>query len=79
MSQRLVMVQWSDSTITASRWVAEDETLKITSCTSVGWIVDKTKNRIVIAGHRIDETGAHAGLIAIPRVAITSMRKLGKA
>ena len=69
---RPVMVEWVDS-ISASGWgnLREPEDMR---CVSYGHLVEKTKDRVVIAQNRC--SGDHGHHMTIPAAAVTRIRRL---
>lgn len=70
-----VEVTWVDSAGAATPWIhATRETLTIDTCTSVGYLVSQDKTQILLAQSRSQSQIGHP--LAIPRVAVTRIRKL---
>lgn len=76
MSKKLrkVHVRWLDSAATSTPWMDDDTTLSLDECESVGYLVERTKTTVLIAQSR--SSGQWGNPLAIPRVAVTSMRTL---
>ena len=74
---KIVMVEWVDSTMLGSRWHCEDEInqLDIGKCVAVGIVRKDDNNKLVLTQNQaVYKDGAN--LIAIPKPAITRMRRL---
>lgn len=71
---QLVIVKWQDSSSEGS-WSIHPERHTLSVCTTVGYVVHKTDDRVVIAASK-DDTGANSQRMAIPRSVITDARKL---
>lgn len=75
--RRIVEVKWLDSSSRAGGvWKDRDhvESNAPVECLSVGYVVARSKKHIVLAAHLAPAEAG--GDMAIPRSAITSMRKL---
>jgi len=72
----LVLVKWIDSTYYQPSWetIQCAKQLDVVSCVSAGWLVKKTKRRIVLAISRTNDQ--YGGLICIPRCAVQSIKRL---
>ena len=69
-------IVWEDSAgPLGGVWHDEDEDVDTVTVTTVGYLVKKTKRRIVIAHSRHDG-GQLGGVLAIPRSAVRSMKRL---
>lgn len=71
---QLVRVEWVDSAHIRQPWAAKDETLSPVRCVSVGYVVERTKRKIVLAGDYTNDQ--HGRLIAIPATAIRRVKRL---
>lgn len=76
----IVLVEWIDSCIPAGPWHDADdepERYQAGECRSVGWLLDKDENRIVIYG---DTGGGQRGrFISIPIGCVKSIKTLVRA
>lgn len=68
-----VEVTWVDSA-TVEGWKSRDETTAPVRCRSIGYVVERTATKIVLAQSQTSEQ--LCGLFAIPAGAITKVRKL---
>lgn len=72
----MVIVTWVDSASNGRHWVGADEAMGHVVCASVGFVHKKRRKTLVLA-QSVNTTGGQVGhLLAIPRVAITKMRKV---
>lgn len=77
----IVIVRWRDSIIIAQawRWISETGSSLPQDCVSIGFLYRKDPKHIIIMPHiseeDSDEFQVH-GMMAIPRSAIISIRKL---
>jgi hypothetical protein len=74
----LVLVEWDDSSSLAgniwhSKWAIRKS--RPSKIKSAGFLVHRTKKRIIIAGHKADDAGV-SGEICIPTSCITSIKPL---
>ncbi len=70
---KIVLVEWADST-SSSGWDTNFD-LELSNCTTVGQLVVKDKEKIVVVQSISD--GAHCdGRFAIPRSCIKSIKEL---
>jgi len=79
----LVLLEWEDSAQPKPNWVfvSDVENPNIVKCISVGWLIKKAGNVIVLApnlGNYDDPNGEEqaSGIICIPSGSITRMVKL---
>ncbi len=74
---KLVRVQWVDSAgMAGGPWLAADETIGIAHCESVGFLHERTKEKVVLVGTRQRKSGRVACAFAIPAGAITKIERL---
>lgn len=71
---RMVRVRWVDSAATSKPWMADGETLAADKCVSIGYLVEKTKKKLLLAQSR--SSCEWGNPLAIPRVAVTSIRRV---
>ena len=74
----LVRVSWIDS-CGSGGWRPADVIAGAAGCTvceSIGWLARDDGREIVVAGHRSQSTDEYSGAMAIPRVAIKSIRRV---
>lgn len=69
----LVLVEWVDARF-SNMWLCRDEDTHIIKCCSVGILKRETPKEIEVCLHINEEM--KAGCMAIPKSAITRMRKL---
>lgn len=70
---KIVTVTWVDSA-TCHGWIPRAEPVSPLECQSVGYLVKRTKKKVVLAHSKND--GQWCGVIAIPRSAVTSVSRL---
>ncbi len=68
-----VVCKWLDANASHETW-RDPKNLALWKCTSVGYLVRRTRKIISIAAHS-DNHGYFTGIMAIPRVCVTSIRK----
>ncbi len=72
---RLVYVEWLDSAGTIDRWIGGADTISPTKCITVGFLKERTKEKVVICSSV--NSGPQWGYpVAIPRCCITKMTDL---
>lgn len=79
---KLYMVEWVDSVQPVASWHALDDLpeLAVVQCISVGWLVAKSKEVIMLApnlGGGEDVTQQGSGFIRIPVASIVSKKVVG--
>ncbi|OGV36154.1 MAG: hypothetical protein A2020_12175 [Lentisphaerae bacterium GWF2_45_14] len=76
---KLVLVEWADSKRMSDGWIYNNE-VKPSVCVnkSVGWILESTKDILVIAPHRGINEETNYGAISIPKCAIKRIFKVEK-
>ena len=74
---KLVLVEWRDSQASMAVWETCDEMddLAPLKCVSVGFVLEDTEDRLVLAMTRNDYQVM--GRVVIPREAITAVKSLG--
>lgn len=80
MKIKLVKVKWQD-TMSESDWKDIDEIKKWAKkeraiCVSVGWLVERTKKYIVVAGSKGVNDEDYGDFIRIPRAIIKKITRL---
>ncbi len=72
----LVLIKWLDSATPADRsyWQDKATHARIAKCQSAGWVVHAGKNTLALA--QTQSPDQNGGLISIPRIAITKMKRL---
>lgn len=68
---KIVNVEWIDSSSTLGWGRKPESTLK---CSSIGHLVDETKQKITIAQNYDHDNGTYGQFTEIPKVAITKKR-----
>ena len=75
--RRPVLVRWIDSASSDVGWMDEGDTVEPLECVTLGWLIEKSKTKLVIsatiAGPESSTFQAHAPM-AIPRNAVISWR-----
>ena len=71
---KLVEVKWEDATSYANQWMTPDGNLEPMSCMTVGYVVSKNKNKLVLAQSQ-HEDEVHNQFV-IPRGCIKSIRDI---
>lgn len=75
---RMVLVEWRDAIVRAG-WEHTDEALSETdemACTTIGYLIEKTKEHIVVAGTLSDDGAQLNGRITIPMVWVVKIQTL---
>ena len=75
---KLVKVDWHDCT-TRQNWIANEDACNLAtiSCTSVGWLLKKTRKEIVLTSMKADDdSSCHQ---TIPRGCVTRITELKEA
>ena len=74
--EKLVLVEWLDSRGMTDSWEHRDELdpMAAMTCTSVGFVLEKTRAYVTLAATTSDTQVL--GRLTIPRCAITSMKEL---
>lgn len=74
-----VEVSWVDSS-GAGGWHSPGELVAFTrqslACTTTGYLIGRSKDRIIIASNLDIGGGTHGNLMAIPRFAVQKIKKL---
>jgi hypothetical protein len=72
----LVLVNWTDSQVSAGAWEALDglDTIRPLECTSVGWVLDVGSNYLTIVHNRNEHQVL--GRTTIPKRSIRSVKML---
>lgn len=72
----IVEVEWDDSCSYANQWMQPNDNLEASLCKSVGYLVAKNKNRIVLAQSQHDDSDEVHNQFVIPRGCVKSIRNL---
>lgn len=77
MKRRIVEVEWVDSASTGG-WGHPDAFIKsgLARCRTVGYVLERTKDHIVVVQNVGDDTGRVGESMAIPASCIRSVRRL---
>lgn len=72
---KAVVIRWRDSFV-SSRWQDYDGGLHIHEITSIGWLLEDTKDKLVIALSHDEHPHANewADILVVPREAIVSKK-----
>jgi hypothetical protein len=71
---RLVLVEWEDSTQPTSAWVEVDDVDDTPAvCRSVGWVLRKSARTLTLAANQADNPPQVSGVMQIPTSAIRRM------
>ena len=69
-----VLVTWVDSASSTRTWVDKGDAMGVVDCVSVGFLYWKDKKVVVLAQSEAEDQVGH--LLAIPRIAVKSIRRL---
>jgi len=85
MKNQIVYIEWADAVSAPDKWMYEDNMdnwIKTSGFVvhHVGWLIEETKEHIVISAMRVDETewnqGVYGHVHKIPKKWIGKMKKL---
>ncbi len=75
----LILIEWEDSSMAPQGWQFEkDCDFKLSICTSVGFVIEESKEKIILAPHVFfeGENRQMAGYAVIPKTAIRKRKAL---
>ena len=75
MKMKTAKIIWHDACDHGKAWVKQDELSGLVSITTVGMLINKTKDMLTIA-HSICEDGDLSGVFYIPRGCVKSIEYL---
>lgn len=74
---KIVEVAWLDSRQPSPAWqLIDDISAKVCECTTVGYLVSRSKERVVVAQSLGDAGGQAAGVMVIPAACVTRLKFL---
>ena len=74
MKRPIVLVEWEDAAFTGG-W--HPKSVTTSQCTTVGYLIEKTKVQVVVALNGCED-GGFGEAMAIPRTCIRSIRRIRK-